>query len=165
MERVSPSSLNISLSRRKLDRWEEATGEAVDEVIFLSHGSKLKEEDDDFLAALCFDQRNGARARILVLLCWYESAARARIIVGDGMLSDESTSEALAVRRLLGHRLPTDAHKAKKDWYDIVEEISCDSLVLLVILTNDRLTVGCELQDGKSCIAFSYCETRYSSRR
>lgn len=31
-------------------------------------------------------------------------------------LSDESTSEALAVRRLLGHRLPIDAHKAKKDW-------------------------------------------------
>ncbi|KAL0722318.1 hypothetical protein Bca4012_036917 [Brassica carinata] len=36
-------------------------------------------------------------------------------------LSDESTSEALAVRRLLGHRLPIDAHNAKKDWYDIVE--------------------------------------------
>lgn len=34
-------------------------------------------------------------------------------------LSDESTSEALAVRRLLGHRLPIDAHKAKKDWYFI----------------------------------------------
>lgn len=31
-------------------------------------------------------------------------------------LSDESTSEALAVRRLLGHRLPLDAHKAKQDW-------------------------------------------------
>lgn len=34
-------------------------------------------------------------------------------------LSDESTSEALAVRRLLGHRLPIDAHNAKKDWYFI----------------------------------------------
>ncbi|XP_020885536.1 uncharacterized protein YNL011C isoform X2 [Arabidopsis lyrata subsp. lyrata] len=132
-------------------------------------------------------------------------------------LSDESTSEALAVRRLLGHRLPIDAHQAKKDWYDIVEgnhslwdgvsrpysetirafliyfqneilrrpnerfcfsngsignfffagariffqsldaaiflfsrvsEIPCDSLVLPVISTNDRLTLGCELQDG-----------------
>ncbi|XP_018434128.1 uncharacterized protein YNL011C isoform X2 [Raphanus sativus] len=132
-------------------------------------------------------------------------------------LSDESTSEALAVRRLLGHRLPIDPHKAKKDWYDIVEgnhslwdgvsrpyretirafliyfqneilrrpndsfcfangsignfffagariffqsldaaiflfsrvsEIPCDSLVLPVISTNDRLTLGCELQDG-----------------
>ncbi|XP_010473850.1 PREDICTED: uncharacterized protein YNL011C-like, partial [Camelina sativa] len=132
-------------------------------------------------------------------------------------LSDESTSEALAVRRLLGHRLPIDAHKAKKDWYDIVEgdhplwdgvsrpysetirafliyfqneilrrpnerfcfsngsignfffagariffqsldaaiflfsrvsEIPCNSLVLPVISTNDRLTLGCELQDG-----------------
>lgn len=31
-------------------------------------------------------------------------------------LSDESTSEALAVRCLLGHRLPLDTHKAKKDW-------------------------------------------------
>ena len=30
-----------------------------------------------------------------------------------------------------------------------VSEISCDSLVLLVILTNDRLTVGCELQVSK----------------
>ncbi|CAN7028251.1 unnamed protein product, partial [Brassica oleracea var. botrytis] len=29
-------SLSLSLSRRKLDWWEEATGEAVDEVIFLS---------------------------------------------------------------------------------------------------------------------------------
>ncbi|CAN8316092.1 unnamed protein product [Cochlearia groenlandica] len=132
-------------------------------------------------------------------------------------LSDESTSEALAVRRLLGHRLPIDAAKAKKDWYDIVEgnhslwdgvsrpyretiraflvyfqneilrrpddtfcfsngsignfffagariffqsldaaiflfsrvsQIPCDSLVLPVISTNDRLTLGCELQDG-----------------
>uniref|UniRef100_A0A1J3FJL6 Gluconeogenesis factor n=1 Tax=Noccaea caerulescens TaxID=107243 RepID=A0A1J3FJL6_NOCCA len=132
-------------------------------------------------------------------------------------LSDESTSEALAVRRLLGHRLPLDPHEAKKDWYDIVEgnhslwdevsrpyretigaflvyfqneilrrpnerfcfsngsignfffagariffqsldaaiflfsrvsEIPCDSLVLPVISTNDRLTLGCELQDG-----------------
>ncbi|EOA27056.1 hypothetical protein CARUB_v10023151mg [Capsella rubella] len=132
-------------------------------------------------------------------------------------LSDESTSEALAVRRLLGHRLPIDADKAKKDWYDIVEgdhslwngvsrpysetirafliyfqneilrrpndrfcfsngsignfffagariffqsldaaiflfsrvsEIPCDSLVLPVISTNDRLTLGCELLDG-----------------
>ncbi|VVA90976.1 unnamed protein product [Arabis nemorensis] len=132
-------------------------------------------------------------------------------------LSDESTSEALAVRRLLGHRLPLDTSKAKQDWYDIVEgnhslwdgvsrpyretiraflvyfqneilrrpneifcfsngsignfffagariffqsldaaiflfsrvsEIPCDSLVLPVISTNDRLTLGCELQDG-----------------
>ncbi|XP_010540505.1 PREDICTED: uncharacterized protein YNL011C isoform X2 [Tarenaya hassleriana] len=132
-------------------------------------------------------------------------------------LSDESTSEALAVKRLLGHRLPLDPHKAKHDWYDIVEgnhslwdgvsrpyretiraflvyfqneilrrhnesfcfsngsignfffagariffqsldaavflfsrvsEIPCDSLVLPVISTNDRLTLGCELWDG-----------------
>lgn len=36
-------------------------------------------------------------------------------------LSDESTSEALAVRRLLGHRLSLDAQEAKSEWYDIVE--------------------------------------------
>ncbi|KAH7544955.1 hypothetical protein FEM48_Zijuj01G0040900 [Ziziphus jujuba var. spinosa] len=36
-------------------------------------------------------------------------------------LSDESTSEALAVRTLLGHRLPLDARQAKLEWYDIVE--------------------------------------------
>ncbi|VFQ60340.1 unnamed protein product [Cuscuta campestris] len=36
-------------------------------------------------------------------------------------LSDQSTSEALAVRTLLGHRLPLDAPKAKLEWYDIVE--------------------------------------------
>ncbi|XP_044496363.1 uncharacterized protein YNL011C isoform X2 [Mangifera indica] len=36
-------------------------------------------------------------------------------------LSDESTSEALAVRRLLGHRLPLDPQQAKSEWYDIVE--------------------------------------------
>ncbi|KAK2970995.1 hypothetical protein RJ640_017324, partial [Escallonia rubra] len=132
-------------------------------------------------------------------------------------LSDQSTSEALAVRTLLGHRLPLDAKEAKLEWYDIVEgehplwkgvskpyretirsflayfqnqilrrsnEIFCfsngsignfffagariffesldaaiflfsrvsdiptESLVLPVISTNDRLTLGCELWDG-----------------
>ncbi|KAJ6830710.1 uncharacterized protein M6B38_351105 [Iris pallida] len=132
-------------------------------------------------------------------------------------LSDESTSEALAVRRLLGHRLPLDASVAKSMWYEIVEgahslwtgvsepyretiraflvyfqnqilrrsngsfcfsngsignfffagariffqsldasiflfsrvsEIPRESLVLPVISTNDRLTLGCELWDG-----------------
>ncbi|XP_047338103.1 uncharacterized protein YNL011C [Impatiens glandulifera] len=132
-------------------------------------------------------------------------------------LSDQSTSEALAVRRLLGHRLPLDAKEAKLEWYDIVEgghslwngvskpysetiraflvyfqnqilhlphesfcfsngsignfffagariffqsldaaiflfsrvsDIPSESLVLPVISTNDRLTLGCELWDG-----------------
>ncbi|EPS57406.1 hypothetical protein M569_17412, partial [Genlisea aurea] len=36
-------------------------------------------------------------------------------------LSDQSTNEALAVRSLLGHRLPLDAKMAKSEWYDIVE--------------------------------------------
>ncbi|KAM0054611.1 putative 2-phospho-L-lactate transferase CofD, CofD-like domain superfamily [Helianthus debilis subsp. tardiflorus] len=36
-------------------------------------------------------------------------------------LSDESTSEALAVRTLLGYRLPLDAREAKLEWYGIVE--------------------------------------------
>ncbi|KAG8635439.1 uncharacterized protein YNL011C [Manihot esculenta] len=132
-------------------------------------------------------------------------------------LSDQSTAEALAVRRLLGHRLPLDAPQAKSEWYDIVEEehalwtgvsrpyretiraflvyfqneilrrpnesfcfsngsignfffagariffqsldaaiflfsrvseIPPESLVLPVISTNDRLTLGCELWDG-----------------
>ncbi|XP_021907733.1 uncharacterized protein LOC110822037 [Carica papaya] len=132
-------------------------------------------------------------------------------------LSDQSTSEALAVRRLLGHRLPIDVKKAKAEWYDIVEgkhslwegvsrpyretilaflvyfqnevlrrpsesfcfsngsignfffagariffqsldaaiflfsrvsDIPSESLVLPVISTNDRLTLGCELWDG-----------------
>lgn len=31
-------------------------------------------------------------------------------------LSDESTAEALAVKRLLGHRLPIDALQAKSEW-------------------------------------------------
>ncbi|KAL2253162.1 UNVERIFIED_CONTAM: hypothetical protein Sindi_0110900 [Sesamum indicum] len=132
-------------------------------------------------------------------------------------LSDQSTTEALAVRTLLGHRLPLDAQKAKFEWYDIVEgnhslwngvskpyretiraflayfqdqilrrsdelfcfsngsignfffagariffqsldaaiflfsrvsQIPTESLVLPVISTNDRLTLGCELWDG-----------------
>ncbi|MQL78401.1 hypothetical protein Taro_010835 [Colocasia esculenta] len=132
-------------------------------------------------------------------------------------LSDESTCEALAVRRLLGHRLPLDAICAKREWYEIVEgahslwqgvsqpyretiraflvyfqneilrhsnecfcfsngsignfffagariffqsldaaiflfsrvsDIPAESLVLPVISTNDRLTLGCELWDG-----------------
>ncbi|KAK9092922.1 hypothetical protein Syun_027833 [Stephania yunnanensis] len=132
-------------------------------------------------------------------------------------LSDESTLEALAVRRLLGHRLPLDGKEAKSEWYNIVEgehtlwkgvsipyretiraflvyfqnqilrranesfcfsngsignfffagariffdsldpaiflfsrvsDIPTESLVLPVISTNDRLTLGCELWDG-----------------
>ncbi|KAF5764874.1 putative LPPG:FO 2-phospho-L-lactate transferase CofD/UPF0052 [Helianthus annuus] len=132
-------------------------------------------------------------------------------------LSDESTSEALAVRTLLGYRLPLDAREAKLEWYGIVEgehplwkdvskpyretirsflayfqsqilkrtnesfcfsngsignfffagariffqsldaaiflfsrvsQIPSESLVLPVISTNDRLTLGCELWDG-----------------
>ncbi|XP_027111893.1 uncharacterized protein YNL011C-like isoform X1 [Coffea arabica] len=132
-------------------------------------------------------------------------------------LSDQSTSEALAVRTLLGYRLPLEAQVAKSEWYDIVEgqhplwkgvskpyretiraflvyfqdqilrhadelfsfsngsignfffagariffrsldaaiflfsrvsDIPTDSLVLPVISTNDRLTLGCELWDG-----------------
>lgn len=129
-------------------------------------------------------------------------------------LSDESTSEALSVRTLLGHRLPLDPSEAKLEWYQIVEgehslwdgvsrpyretiraflvyfhneilrrpvetfcftngsignfffagariffqsldaaiflfsrvsQIPAESLVLPVISTNDRLTLGCEL--------------------
>lgn len=132
-------------------------------------------------------------------------------------LSDESTLEALSVRRLLGHRLPLDSSEAKLEWYQIVEgehslwdgvsrpyretiraflvyfhseilrrsvetfcftngsignfffagariffqsldaaiflfsrvsQIPAESLVLPVISTNDRLTLGCELWDG-----------------
>ncbi|KAG5131070.1 hypothetical protein JHK84_037467 [Glycine max] len=137
-------------------------------------------------------------------------------------LSDQSTVEALAVRNLLGHRLPLDPLQAKSEWYSIVEGdhflwkgvskpyretiraflvyfqsqilcraeesfcfsngsgLSCElvkiqlqgariffqsldaaiflfsrvsdippeSLVLPVISTNDRLTLGCELWDG-----------------
>lgn len=36
-------------------------------------------------------------------------------------LSDESTSEALAVRRLLGQRLSLDPLQAKAEWYEIIE--------------------------------------------
>ncbi|GMH38306.1 hypothetical protein BSKO_06190 [Bryopsis sp. KO-2023] len=37
-------------------------------------------------------------------------------------LADDSDSEARAVRRLLGHRLPTDdGEEAKREWYSIVE--------------------------------------------
>ena len=32
-------------------------------------------------------------------------------------LSDQSTAEALAVRNLLGYRLPLDPLKAKSEWY------------------------------------------------
>nr|KJB66798.1 hypothetical protein B456_010G158900 [Gossypium raimondii] len=129
-------------------------------------------------------------------------------------LADESTSEALAVRRLLGHRLPINPQQAKSEWYKILEgehslwegvskpyretiraflayfqneilrrpnesfcfsngsignfffagariffqsldaaiflfsrvsDIPAESLVLPVISTNDRLTLGCEL--------------------
>ncbi|KAK7306555.1 hypothetical protein VNO77_44503 [Canavalia gladiata] len=132
-------------------------------------------------------------------------------------LSDQSTAEALAVRNLLGHRLPLDPLQAKSEWYSIVEgdhllwkgvskpyretiraflvyfqnqilrraeesfcfsngsignfffagariffqsldaaiflflrvsDIPPESLVLPVISTNDRLTLGCELWDG-----------------
>ena len=35
-------------------------------------------------------------------------------------LADESTSEALAVRRLLGHRLPINPQQAKSEWYCLI---------------------------------------------
>ncbi|XP_044496364.1 uncharacterized protein YNL011C isoform X3 [Mangifera indica] len=85
-------------------------------------------------------------------------------------LSDESTSEALAVRRLLGHRLPLDPQQAKSECignfffagariffqsldaaiflFSRVSDIPSESQVLPVISTNDRLTLGCELWDG-----------------
>ncbi|GLU13792.1 hypothetical protein SLE2022_304030 [Rubroshorea leprosula] len=132
-------------------------------------------------------------------------------------LSDQSTSEALAVRKLLGYRLPINPQRAKAEWCEIVEgdhslwegvsrpyretilaflvyfqneilrrpnetfcfsngsignfffagsriffqsldaaiflfsrvsDIPSESLVLPVISTNDRLTLGCELWDG-----------------
>lgn len=132
-------------------------------------------------------------------------------------LSDGSTAEALAVKQLLGHRLPSNAQEAKSEWLSIVEgdhdlwesvsepykdtiraflvhfqhQILChasakfafengsvgnfffagartffrsldaaiflfsrvshippESLVLPCICTNDRLTLGAELQDG-----------------
>ncbi|CAL5412341.1 unnamed protein product [Camellia sinensis] len=125
-------------------------------------------------------------------------------------LSDQSTFEALAVRRLLGRRLPLDTQEAKSEcsmilWKDSilfgtvsqnpigkllelfwfifrirssvgpmnhfvsvmggariffesldaaiflfsrVSDIPTESLVLPVISTNDRLTLGCELWDG-----------------
>ncbi|GLT80080.1 hypothetical protein SLA2020_515390 [Shorea laevis] len=131
--------------------------------------------------------------------------------------SDQSTSEALAVRKLLGYRLPINPQRAKAEWYEIFEgdhslwegvsrpyretilaflvyfqneilqrpnetfcfsngsignfffagsrmffqssdaaiflfsrvsDIPSESLVLPVISTNDRLTLGCELWDG-----------------
>lgn len=133
-------------------------------------------------------------------------------------LADQSTAEAVAVKRMLGHRLPLPAKEAKSEWYDIVEgehplweeisipyretiraflvyfqqqilmraqekfcfsngsignfffagartffqsleaaiflfsrvsDIPKESLVLPVISTNDRLTLGCELWDGR----------------
>ncbi|XP_042942189.1 uncharacterized protein YNL011C isoform X2 [Carya illinoinensis] len=85
-------------------------------------------------------------------------------------LSDQSTAEALAVRRLLGHRLPVDAQQAKSECignfffagarlffqsldaaiflFSRVSDIPSESMVLPVISTNDRLTLGCELWDG-----------------
>ncbi|KAF2305301.1 hypothetical protein GH714_003567 [Hevea brasiliensis] len=35
-------------------------------------------------------------------------------------LSDQSTAEALAVRRLLGHRLPLNASQAKSEWMAVI---------------------------------------------
>ncbi|CAI0444886.1 unnamed protein product [Linum tenue] len=87
-------------------------------------------------------------------------------------LSDQSTVEALSVRSLLGHRLPLDAHEAKSECFfvhemglirglnsgnfrlcegpmkhfaSVMADIPSESLVLPVISTNDRLTLGCEL--------------------
>ena len=47
-------------------------------------------------------------------------------------LSDESTLEALAVRTLLGYRLPHDARTAKSEWYDIpiYDHLTVSSIVI-----------------------------------
>ncbi|KAL6544845.1 hypothetical protein OROMI_023707 [Orobanche minor] len=65
----------------------------------------------------------GSTAEIVRVLGVYVSGGPA---VGDIRsrclrLSDQSTYEALAVRTLLGHRLPLEPHIAKSEWYDIVD--------------------------------------------
>ncbi|XP_050367904.1 uncharacterized protein YNL011C [Argentina anserina] len=155
----------------------------------------------------------GSTAEIVRVLGKSQLNVRSRCL----RLADKSTSEAVAVRQLLGHRLPLDPRRAKSEWYDIVEgdhslwtgvtkpyretiraflvyfqsqilrrsdesfcfsngsignfffagahvffrsldaaiflfsrvsDIPSESLVLPVISTNDRLTLGCELSDG-----------------
>ncbi|KAF8068548.1 hypothetical protein N665_1145s0016 [Sinapis alba] len=58
-------------------------------------------------------------------------------------LYDESTSEALAVRRLLGHHLPIDAPNAKKDWYFI----RVDSLLLGSCYSSLPITLSTHMSD------------------
>lgn len=53
-------------------------------------------------------------------------------------LSDQSTAEALAVRRLLGHRLPLDAQQAKSEWYLFRHLSFFNSLGLFFFLQNDK---------------------------
>jgi hypothetical protein len=49
-------------------------------------------------------------------------------------LSDQSTAEALAVRNLLGHRLPLEPLQAKSEWYLILTSLSImDSYYYLLL--------------------------------
>jgi len=44
-------------------------------------------------------------------------------------LSDESTSEALSVRKLLGHRLPIDPSEAKLEWYQYLPLVQINLII------------------------------------
>jgi hypothetical protein len=46
-------------------------------------------------------------------------------------LSDESTSEALSVRKLLGHRLPIDPSEAKLEWWNAF--LFCRSILFILV--------------------------------
>ena len=89
----------------------------------------------------------------LLLLLWCENSFLCEIqyvhlvyslvgpAVGDILsrclrLADESTSEALAVRRLLGHRLPINPQQAKSEWYCLILPplVSCAIMLLFIKL-------------------------------
>ncbi|KAL6206686.1 hypothetical protein ACLB2K_023933 [Fragaria x ananassa] len=67
-------------------------------------------------------------------------------------LADESTSEAVAVRQLLGHRLPLDARQAKSEWCYTVENLTG------MILWKEITLCGPEYQSpiGKPFELFSF---------
>lgn len=58
-------------------------------------------------------------------------------------LSDQSTAEALAVRRLLGHRLPLDAHHAKSEWYFFLNQLSFCNFLSLFFSPSGMINVAC----------------------
>ncbi|CAD6237868.1 unnamed protein product [Miscanthus lutarioriparius] len=101
------------LENENIDRLKQTGGTAFNGVV-----EELKKVTTRVVHVLPVSDDGGSTAEIVRVLGGPAVGdIRSRCL----RLSDESTAEALSVRKLLGHRLPIDPSEAKLEWYQIVE--------------------------------------------